>query len=224
MKKSSDLSPDEVTYNTLLDGCARYGMLDRGLGLLRDMEDAGVTPSNFTLSVLVKLANRGRRPEKAFELCSELSSKYGIRLNMHVYNNLVHACTAHGNLPRALEVFEQMLSERVRPDVRTYTLLLRGCISASATTEAAGLLRAAAGLRGAPPRFRPCGAAGAQPKGNLTAELVTESLEGIAASSGQEPLAMELLLDLKAVRGLKLDSKLPMRLAARAMRSPGSPH
>merc|ERR1719277_2273247 len=224
MKKSSDLSPDEVTYNTLLDGCARLGMLERGLGLLRDMQDAGVTPSNFTLSVVVKLANRSKRPDMAFELCSELSSKYNIRLNMHVYNNLVHACTAHGNLPRALEVFEQMLGERVRPDVRTYTLLLRACISDSKTTEAAGLLRAAAGLRSSPSRFQPCGAAGAQPKGGLTAELVTEALEGIAACCGKEHLAMELLQDLKTVRGLKLDSKLPMRLAARAMRSPGSPH
>merc|ERR1719444_371945 len=197
-------------------------MLERGLALLKDMQEARVTPSNFTLSVLVKLANRSRRPEKAFELCSELSSKYSIRLNMHVYNNLVHACTAHGNLPRALEVFEQMLGERVRPDVRTYTLLLRSCISASATTEAAGLLRAAAGLCGAPSRFLRHGASAAQPKGGLAAELVTEALEGIAASCGEEHLALELLRDLKSVRGLKLDGRLPMRLAARAARSSGS--
>merc|ERR1719444_146677 len=124
-------------------------MLERGLALLKDMQEARVTPSNFTLSVLVKLANRSRRPDMAFELCSELSSKYNIRLNMHVYNNLVHACTAHGNLPRALEVFEQMLGERVRPDVRTYTLLLRACVAAREAGEAAGLLRAAAGLCGA---------------------------------------------------------------------------
>mmetsp|Transcript_92026 Transcript_92026/g.238425 ORF Transcript_92026/g.238425 Transcript_92026/m.238425 type:complete len:1020 (+) Transcript_92026:84-3143(+) len=222
MKRSADFTPDEVTYNTLLDGCARYGMLDRGMALLRNMEGAGVTPSNFTLSVLVKLANRSKRPEMAFELCSELSSKYSIRLNMHVYNNLVHACTAHGNLPRALEVFEQMLGERVRPDVRTYTLLLRSCISSRAASEAVGLLRAGAGLGGAPSRFLPCGSAGAQPKGGLTSELVTEALEGIAISCGKEDLALGLLQDLKGVRGLKLDGRLPMRLAARAIRSPSS--
>merc|ERR1719507_519013 len=106
MKRSSALSPDEVTYNTLLDGCARYGMLDRGLGLLKDMQEADVTPSNFTLTVLVKLANRSKKPDLGFELCSQLSEKYNIRLNMHVYNNLVHACTAHCNLSRAFEVFE----------------------------------------------------------------------------------------------------------------------
>jgi len=221
MKRSANFSPDEVTYNTLLDGCARYGMLERGLALLQDMQDAGVTPSNFTLSVLVKLANRSKRPEMAFELCSEMSHKYHIRLNMHVYNNLIHACTAHGKLVRALEVFEQMLGDRIRPDVRTYTLLLRACVSGSEPSEAAGLLRAAAGLGGVPPRFLRNGAAGAQPKGGLTAELVTEALEGIAASCGEEGLALELLQDLRAVRGLKLDSRLPMRLAARALRPAG---
>jgi len=125
MKRSSDFSPDEVTYNTLLDGCARYGMFERGLIVLKDMQEASVSLSNFTFSVFVKLANRSKRPEKAFELCRELSSKYHFRLNMHVYDNLIHACTAHGNLARGLEVFEKMLGERVRPDVRTCTLLLR---------------------------------------------------------------------------------------------------
>merc|ERR1719282_2221853 len=188
---------------------------------LKDMEAASVTPSNFTLSVVAKLANRSRQPEKGFELCYSLSRKYGIRLNMHVYNNLIHACTAHGNLPRALEVFEQMLDERGRPDVRTYTLLLRGCINAHAATEAAGLLRAAAGLGSAPSRFLRHGTAGAQPKGGLTAELVTETLEGIASSCGEEHLALQLFNDLRSVRGLKLDARLPTRLAARAIRPPG---
>jgi len=220
MKKSTDFSPDEVTYNTLLDGCARCGMLERGLALLRDMEAAGETPSNFTLAVLVKLANRGGRPAMAFELCDELCRRYSIRLNMHVYNNLVHACTAHGDLSRALEVFEQMLRERVRPDARTYTLLLRACVAAGATAEVAGLLRAAAGLAGAPPRFLPCGAAGAQPKDGLPAELLTEALEGIADSCSDERVALDLLQELQSVRGLKLDGRLHMRLAARAIRKP----
>merc|ERR1719145_143564 len=71
MKLTKDFRPDEIAYNTLLDGCARHGLFERGMGLLQDMEDAGVAPSNFTLSVLVKLANRSHRVEKAFELCED---------------------------------------------------------------------------------------------------------------------------------------------------------
>ena len=61
------------------------------MGLLADMQEAGVRPSNFTLSVLVKLASRGHRLERVFEFCEEISRKYHFRLNIHVHNNLMHA-------------------------------------------------------------------------------------------------------------------------------------
>merc|ERR1719468_939681 len=55
MKASNEVHPDEVTYNTLLDGCARFSLWDRGLALLAEMQMSGVPPSNFTLSVLSSL-------------------------------------------------------------------------------------------------------------------------------------------------------------------------
>jgi len=56
MKRETQLKPDEIMYNSLLDGCARGNLYDRGMDLLAEMEQAGVRPSNFTLSILVKLA------------------------------------------------------------------------------------------------------------------------------------------------------------------------
>lgn len=216
MKRTKQFCPDEVTYNTLLDGCARYGMWDRGIALLDEMEKAGVAPSNFTLSVLVKLANRSKRPDKGFELTESLCAKYHIRLNVHVFNNLVHCCTAHGDLRKGLEVLERMLREKVRPDPRTYMLLLRGCISAQAPDDAAGLLRAAAGLRGAHPVVGNNGSL-AQPKGGLASELVSEVLEGIAGACSDEGLAVQLLRDLRGAPGIALDPRLPIRLTSKAI-------
>merc|ERR1719384_2033122 len=57
MTNCHGLRPDEVTYNTILDGCARYGKWNQGIALLQEMQDVGVPPTNFTLSVFVKLAN-----------------------------------------------------------------------------------------------------------------------------------------------------------------------
>merc|ERR1719189_1070175 len=137
MKNCHGLHPDEITYNTLMDGCARYGKWEEGVALLREMQEAGVPPSNFTLSVVVKLANRSKRPEKAFELTDQLCAKYNIRLNVHVFNNLIHVCTSISDLPRAFQVVERMLQERVRPDARTYLLLIRGCARAKAPRDIA---------------------------------------------------------------------------------------
>merc|ERR1719158_1797779 len=58
MRRTTKIVPDEIMFNTLLDGCARQGLYDRGMALLEKMKKSGARPSNFTLSVLVKLANR----------------------------------------------------------------------------------------------------------------------------------------------------------------------
>merc|ERR1719240_1472651 len=76
MKKDAQLKPDEIMYNSLLDGCAQNSLTDEGLRLLEEMQREGVAPSNFTLSILVKLMNRARRLDRAFGLVDEITSKY----------------------------------------------------------------------------------------------------------------------------------------------------
>merc|ERR1719321_1219269 len=68
MRKDAHLKPDEIMYNSLMDGCAQNNLVDEGLRLLEEMQVEGVKPSNFTLSILVKLMNRARRLEQAFRL------------------------------------------------------------------------------------------------------------------------------------------------------------
>jgi len=220
MNQAAQFQPDELTYNTLIDGCARQSMWDRGFVLLDQMQNSGVAPSNFTLSVLVKLASRCKKLDRAFQLCEEISSKYGFKLNVHVYNNLIQACTHHGTIRQAIDVLTKMVREGVRPDVRTYKLLLSGCVRTSDMHMAAGLLRAAFGLSGLPFILNGCSPARLQPNERLPADVVNETLEAIARRSSDERLTIELLTALRHVQGLQLDSKLLLKLTARVMHSP----
>merc|ERR1719359_1426807 len=68
MKNDAKLRPDEIMYNSLLDGCAQNNLVEEGLRLLQEMQIEGVQPSNFTLSILVKLMNRARKLDQAFEI------------------------------------------------------------------------------------------------------------------------------------------------------------
>merc|ERR1719324_1178387 len=67
MKRDNKFAPDEILYNSLLDGCAKQHRVEEALKLLDDMQQAGVAPSNYTLSILVKLMGRSRRLNQAFE-------------------------------------------------------------------------------------------------------------------------------------------------------------
>jgi pentatricopeptide repeat protein len=215
MRRTTEFKPDEIMFNTLLDGCARKGLYDRGMSTLKQMDEAGVRPSNFTLSVLVKLANRGKKLDKAFELVDEITNKYGFRANVHVFANLVQACVNHRDLPRALRVLERMIQDRVRPDIRTYSLLIRAFVDARQPVEAAGLVRAAMGMRGPHPCLAKFAAGALQPQSALPGELISETLLGISGPCREQRLASALLNDLSRLPGMKLDPKLKLTVAAR---------
>ncbi|CAK9003397.1 unnamed protein product [Durusdinium trenchii] len=151
MREEADLVPDEIMYNSLLDGCAQSSLVDEGLRVLQEMQEAHVKPSNFTLSVLVKLMSRARRVDYAFDLVKDLSEKYHLSPNSHVYANLVQACCFSKQLQRGLKTLEEMMVRKVQPDKRTYSMLLRTAVQQCQFDQADGLLRGALGVSGALP-------------------------------------------------------------------------
>jgi len=193
MRKGTNMKPDEIMYNSLLDGCAQSNLVDEGLRLLEQMQTEGVKPSNFTLSILVKLMNRARRLEQAFAIVADITKKYCFHANVHVYTNLVQACVSNQQLPRGMSVLEQMIGERIAPDNRTYAILIRANISRGFLEQAVGLLRGALGLREALPSLQQSIAVCA----NLDSALVNEVLAGLADRGRVKDLGFQLLQDIK---------------------------
>merc|ERR1719324_1135253 len=90
--KATGLQPDEITYNLLLDGCAKEGRADEALKLLQTMQSTGVKPSNHTLSILVKLLGRARRLDDVFKVVEDLTTRHRFQPNIQVYTSLIQAC------------------------------------------------------------------------------------------------------------------------------------
>jgi pentatricopeptide repeat protein len=217
MLSTTKYQPDEIMYNTILDGCARKGLYERGMTLLAEMRTSGIRPTNFTLSVLVKLASRANLLEKCFDICREISQAYQFHLNVHVFNNLIQACITHKQLQRSFDVLDRMVRERVRPDLRTYTLLLKACVAAQQASDADGLIRAAFGLQDAHPKLAHATSFARLQKG-LPSDLLAEVLEGMSQQCQQNALAITLLKDLKTLPHVKLPAQFQLRLTNQAMR------
>jgi pentatricopeptide repeat protein len=114
--------------------------------VLRDMEAAKVPPSNFTLSILVKLYGRLGDVDKAFEVVETYPAKYGFELNAIVYTCLMTSCISNDDVGRALRVFEQMKASKCAPDAKTYSTLVNGCLRKDKLEEAVQLVDDAMGL------------------------------------------------------------------------------
>merc|ERR1719213_1083945 len=136
MKASGKYTPDEVMYNSLLGGCAKEHRPDEALQLLDDMRKYNVAPSNYTLSMLIKLMGRCRRINQAFTMLEEISKEHGLKINIQVYTCLIQGCFNAGQAGKALALHEKILKEGVTPDSMTYTVLVRGCMQAGLPDKA----------------------------------------------------------------------------------------
>merc|ERR1719482_2211965 len=149
LKNDNKYHPDEIMYNSILDGCAKQHRVEDALRVLDEMIAAGVGPSNYTLSILVKLLGHARRLPQAFRLVEDLSKQNGFRPNVQVYTCLVQACIHNRRLDRALAVYDTMVADAsCRTDEKFYSVLVRGCLQMRQPLRAIDVVRAAYQLPG----------------------------------------------------------------------------
>merc|ERR1719231_1913949 len=219
MKRDGRFVPDQILYNSLLDGCAKEHRVDEALQLLEDMRKNGITPSNFTLSILVKLMGRARRLNEAFALIDELCATHGFRPNIQVYTCLIQACIHNRQMDKALQLHDTMIEEAgCQPDQKLYTVLGRGCLQAGLSKKAVNVVCCA---------YQLPGHAMACPKRGQVAGVESKLLEEIVSSlnygnAGDKETAQQLIADLKDHRGINaVQNSVYARVAQQA--ATGSP-
>merc|ERR1719316_2323280 len=184
MKTSGKHTPDEVMYNSLLGGCAKEHRPDEALQLLNDMRKHNVAPSNYTLSMLVKLMGRCRRINQAFNMLEDISREYGLKINIQVYTCLIQGCFNAGQAGKALALYEKIMKEGLSPDSMTYTVLVRGCVQGGLLEKAVELVKFAYGQGPIASKAAP----------GLNAGCLDELVSALGGTASNE--AKELLVEL----------------------------
>jgi len=144
MKSDGKVELDEIVYNALIDGCGRQQKVTRAMQVLEDMYAAHISPSNYTLSILVKLLGRARKLSEAITLVDDFRKYYRVRPNVQVYTCLMQACLLNKRVNQALSVYNKMVGElQCLPDQKAFSVLVNGCIQAAALKEAVQVTRCA---------------------------------------------------------------------------------
>jgi len=213
MRETTDFKLDEMMYNSLLDGCGKYGRWERAKAILEEMLEAGMKPSNYTLCMMVKVGRRSTfSTDEVFTLAEESTCNHSIKPNVFFYNSLIQLCAERREWPRAFVVFSRLMNDGLRPDTRTYTVLLKSLSNAGFHEMSDAVLRAALGMSGAETSLLASAKGDVvrlRPDMQLPKPLIADVVDGMNA-----PLAAQLLEDMKAA-GLQIDARVKMRLAAR---------
>jgi len=144
--QENGLVTDAIIYNTVLDGCLRHNRPDLADLLVADMEKHSITPSNFTLGILVKMYGRRHQLDKAFEITESVATRHGLETNVQVKMSLIAACINNRAIDRALKVFEELKAQN-GTDYKAYGVMIAGCVRYRRLVEAVAFVEEAYGVQ-----------------------------------------------------------------------------
>merc|ERR1719262_922005 len=100
--KSDGIVPNMVSYNTMIDGNARTGRMDRAEELFKDMQASGISPDIITYSTLVKGYCMNGDIDKGFAVLKQMTSRGKHEPDEILYNSLLDGCAKQHRVDDAL--------------------------------------------------------------------------------------------------------------------------
>jgi len=143
---SDSLRCDTVVYNTLLEGTAKRLNVEMTETIFNKMLFDGVSPSAFTLSIMIKLHGRVGNLQRALDLASTLPKLYRFSFDSYVYTSLIAACIVNNRLDLAVFFFEEMLMNGCRISGRMFGTIINGCFNAGDIVQSLRYFERAVGL------------------------------------------------------------------------------
>ncbi|XP_008805021.2 pentatricopeptide repeat-containing protein At5g39980, chloroplastic [Phoenix dactylifera] len=139
MRLSLSLSPDAVTYSTLVSALGQAGHLDAALSLLPLLDADGVSPDLPLLTTLIDLARKLGDHSKALSLFSRLR-RARVPPDLIAFNSALAAFASAGLLRDARRLlFDEMPAAGVAPDAVSYSTLLAALVRRRRYLEALSL-------------------------------------------------------------------------------------
>eukprot|EP00435_Cladocopium_sp_Y103_P047585 s1424_g14.t1 len=168
------------------------------------MIEHNVSPTNFTLGIVVKTYGRAKQLEKAFQMVEQLPKIGKFKPNGQVWFSLMLSCVNNGAPKEALAVFYEMRKLGHEVDGKAYQVLIAGLVKTGSLREAVALVDEAYGLQ--------------HPKRKCSSlKLDSECMEALFAAIFRGDLRLELglpLLERLRAAQLPVSSKILARAFA----------
>lgn len=141
--------PDIYTYNSLINGLGKAGLVKDVCDLFDEMKQRKCVPDVVTYNTVIKGLCKGGLFKEAFGLLDEMRQS-GRTPDRVTYNSIMYGLCNGGRWQEALSIFDDLPGKEIVPDVVTYNSLLVGLFKCGQLDEARKVYDLM-GLRGCQP-------------------------------------------------------------------------
>lgn len=138
--QESGIVLDAIVYSSIFYGCYRHNRSDLVDELVSEMRSRGLTPSSFTLSIIVKMYGSQSRLDRAFEVV-EILGRQPMSTDTRVATSLLKECVRNGDIDRAANIFRSLLPAG-GPDAKSFWPLINCCVRRGEFLRAHGFVKA----------------------------------------------------------------------------------
>ena len=132
---SMGAKPYDATYNHLIAGCFRQGMIKEGLAYFDSMDEEGfVLDIGSCNEMLEGLCNAGEA-RRANDLLTAMMDK-GLLPDPDIYLNLINGYGKAGDAQGIVNIYHEMEHRRLDPGVEVFTALIKGLCQCGNLKEA----------------------------------------------------------------------------------------
>ncbi|PKI79271.1 hypothetical protein CRG98_000343 [Punica granatum] len=110
-------------YTIAVNCCSLTGDWEFAMTVYNDMIKKDVAPDEMFLSALIDVAGHAGNVDAAFEAVNK-ARKDGMHLGIISYSSLMGACSNAKSWEKALEVYEDMKSIKMKPTISTMNALI----------------------------------------------------------------------------------------------------
>lgn len=124
------VAPSAVTYGILLEVCVHYKDMDSARGIFREMQTSNLVFNAVHCTSFMKGLVSVGLVDDAAEMLSQMHRRTGAEPDLISYTTVLRAYGERGRTAEQLQLIEQMLRHKVKPDEIAYHAVLDGCCNA----------------------------------------------------------------------------------------------
>ena len=133
----ANVTPDLITYNTFIKGCAQMGLYNEVIGAFDDMCGKGVAPNDVTFNTLIDVFVRSKNMSKVWFIISKMK-EMGIKPDNFTYSTIIKGLNKNTNLncgegsnenelDLAFKLFDNV-KKNSKPDEILYNCIMDACL------------------------------------------------------------------------------------------------
>ncbi|OMP09442.1 hypothetical protein COLO4_05482 [Corchorus olitorius] len=120
--RRAGISPDEASFSTALHASAHLAALYQGTLIHNQIIKTGFAKNSCISSSLITMYAKCGSLDDAFRIFEDVEKP-----NVVCWTAMIAACQQHGNGNQAIELFEKLLADGLKPDYITFVCVLSAC-------------------------------------------------------------------------------------------------